>query len=210
MRTAIISDIHGHFDTLQTVLHDIENQRCDRILCLGDSVDGGSHSAEVVQLLRDQNILSVRGNHDEFPSSILTRDSETAASILSRDAQEFLRALPETLRENDVVFTHISPRAKQTPIQTDFDAWNVFDDTAQRLAFFGHIHIPAIWGQKCSQPVSATSYEVIFGQAFHFDSDDRYLVCVGAVGQTRNWCPWPRYVVYDAPANSVTFYAPAI
>ncbi len=40
-RTAIISDIHGNYDGLLAALEDIKKQNCDRILCLGDIVEGG-------------------------------------------------------------------------------------------------------------------------------------------------------------------------
>ena len=72
MRTAIVSDIHGNFAGLMAVIADIQRHNCDRILCLGDLADGGQQSADVVQYLRDHNILTVQGNHDETPSSDLS------------------------------------------------------------------------------------------------------------------------------------------
>ncbi|HVF85906.1 MAG TPA: metallophosphoesterase [Abditibacteriaceae bacterium] len=199
MRTALISDIHGYFDVLQTVMKHIETQSCDRVLCLGDMVDGGSQSGEVVQFICDQNILTVRGNHDEDSSSDLTLE-----------AQKYLRELPESLVEDDVIYTHISPRPTKKDIKTDFDAWNVFDDIAYRLIFIGHVHVPAIWGQECAQPISATKHEIIYDQPFQLKPDNRYIICVGAVGQTRDWCPYPRYAIYDSVAQTVSFHAPTI
>ena len=198
MRTALISDIHGHFEVLQIVMQHIAAQNCDRVLCLGDMVDGGSQSSEVVQFIRERSILSVRGNHDEDSSS-----------NLSPEIKNYLRALPEKLLEDDVIYTHISPCLKKKDIKTDFEAWNVFDDTNYRLIFIGHVHVPTIWGQKCAQPISATKYEIIYNQPFRLDSDNRYIVCVGAVGQTRDWCPFPRYAIYDSIAQTVTFHAPS-
>lgn len=199
MRTALISDIHGYFDVLQIVMQHIETQNCDRVLCLGDMVDGGSQSNEVVQFIQNQNILTVRGNHDEDSSS-----------GLSLETQKYLRELPECLIEDDVIYTHISPRPKKKAIKTDFDAWNVFDDTTYRLIFIGHLHVPTVWGQKCAQPISATKYEIVYNQPFRFETDNRYIICVGAIGQTRDWCPFPRYAIYDSVAQTVTFHAPIL
>lgn len=199
MRTALISDIHGYFDVLQIVMKHIAQQNCDRVLCLGDMVDGGLQSNEVVQFIRNQNILTVRGNHDEDSSSGLLLET-----------QKYLRELPEILVEDDVIYTHISPRLKKKAIKTDFDAWNVFDDTTYRLISIGHLHVPTIWGQKCAQPISATKHEVIYGQPFQLEPDNRYIICVGAVGQTRDWCPFPRYAIYDAVTQTVTFQAPTL
>jgi predicted phosphodiesterase len=199
MRTALISDIHGYFDILQVVLGHIEQQGCDRILCLGDVVDGGSEDMEVAQFIRDQNILAVRGNHDEFNNSALTPE-----------LKQHLRELPEDITEDDVIYSHISPHPKPKAIKSDFDAWNVFDDTTYRLIFIGHLHIPTIWGQKCAEPISATKHEIVYKEPFHLEADNRYIICVGAIGQTRTWCPSPRYAIYDSTEQTVTFHAPDI
>jgi predicted phosphodiesterase len=199
MRTALISDIHGHFDVLQLVMRHINGQNCDRILCLGDMVDGGVQNMEVAQFFRDRNILGVRGNHDEAGHSSLTWEMK-----------QYLRELPENIVEDDVIYTHISPHPKKKAINDDFNAWNVFDDTTFHLIFIGHIHVPSIWGQKCAQPVSATKHEIVYEEPFRLELDNRYIICVGAVGQTRKWCPWPRYAIYDSIAQTVTFHAPEI
>ena len=76
MRTAIISDIHGNYDGLQAVLADIESRHYDRVLCLGDLVDGGPQSIEVVRLFQELSIPTVQGNHDQYPNTALPRDIE--------------------------------------------------------------------------------------------------------------------------------------
>jgi predicted phosphodiesterase len=65
-KIALISDIHGNLLGLQAVIEDIEACRCDRIICLGDMVDGGNYNDEVVRFIRDNEIACVRGNHDEY------------------------------------------------------------------------------------------------------------------------------------------------
>lgn len=83
-KIAIISDIHGNLPGLQTVMADIEACGCNRIICLGDMVDGGDYNDEVVRFIRDNQIASVRGNHDEW------NDIE-----LSKDVKYFLSSLPQ-------------------------------------------------------------------------------------------------------------------
>ena len=90
MRTALISDIHGNYDGLQSVLQDIATQNCDRIMCLGDLVDGGLQSVEVVRAIRDLGIVTVQGNHDEYGVFDFT---------LPEDVRDYLRALPEEITE---------------------------------------------------------------------------------------------------------------
>ena len=172
MRTALISDIHGNHDGLMAVLTDIEAQACDRIVCLGDLVDGGLQSVEVVEELRSRDVLIVRGNHDEYAVYDDTLPSEV---------RDFIRGLPEEIVEDGVLFTHTSPRAKKLKIKDAIEAWNVFEETEWRRVFVGDVHVPMIYGQRCDRRVSSTEYTIVYGEEFAFQPDDRYIVCVGAV-----------------------------
>lgn len=192
MKTALISDIHGDIDALKTVLADIARSGCERTLCLGDLVDGGDASEDVVRLVQERNIVTVRGNHDEFPSS-----------PLSRQSREFLSTRPEEIIEGAVLYTHISPHRKKRKVNTPFEAWNIFDEFPQRLFFIGHIHVPLIWGEKCEHKISATRHEFVFKRPFVLEPQDRYVICVGAVGQTRDWCPRLCYAIYDSSEQTV-------
>lgn len=196
MRTGLIADIHGSLDRLLAVLEDIRQQGCDRILCLGDIVNGGEQNLEVAQHIQSLNLRMVCGNHDEFPSA-----------SLPFEIRYWLRALPEEIVEGNVIYTHVSPRAKKRKIKTDFEVWNVFDDTKYRLIFIGDVHVPMIWGARCEQAISATRYPIVYDEPFVFAPDDRYLICTGAVGYSRDGDDRPRYAIYDDAHDSVVFKA---
>lgn len=66
MRVAVISDMHGNDLAFEAVEADIQNQSIDRIVCLGDAVQGGPQPAEVVQRLRRLNCPVVMGNADAW------------------------------------------------------------------------------------------------------------------------------------------------
>ncbi|MCW3098046.1 MAG: putative phosphoesterase [Chthonomonadaceae bacterium] len=196
MRTALISDIHGNFDGLLAVLNDTALLKCDRVVCLGDLVDGGPRGPEVMQLVRDLAMPTVQGNHDEWPDT-----------ILPWDAKKYLRSLPEEIVEGDILFTHTSPRRKKDKIKDPIEAWNVFEESSYRRIFVGDIHIPLLYGQKCAQQVSATSYPISYDHEFAMDPDDRYIVCVGAVGYSRDGLDIMRYAIYDHTRDTVLFRA---
>ena len=63
MRTAIVSDIHGNLEALEAVLSDIENQKCDRIVCLGDVIGYGPNPCECLDSVMKMDAC-VLGNHD--------------------------------------------------------------------------------------------------------------------------------------------------
>ncbi|MDF2650488.1 MAG: metallophosphoesterase [Paenibacillus sp.] len=64
MKLLIISDIHSNIDSLEAILQKEKN--CDLIYCAGDLVDVGFHPQEVIDCVRENKIISVRGNHDEL------------------------------------------------------------------------------------------------------------------------------------------------
>src|SRR5262249_25375568 len=66
MRIAVISDIHGNDVALAAVVADIQTDRIETIVCLGDAVQGGAQPAEVVQRLRDLACPVVLGNADDL------------------------------------------------------------------------------------------------------------------------------------------------
>lgn len=191
-RTALISDIHGHYAGLLAVLADARAAGCGRVLCLGDLVDGGPGDEDVVRYVRDQGIPTVRGNHDE-----------TNSLTLAGDVRAFLDELPEEIREDDVLYTHISPRRKKVKILDEFEAWNVFEETDARMVFVGHAHIPLLFGEWSEHACQATEYPLDSNAPLALNTGDRYIVCVGTVGYSRDGIAKPRYAVYDAEAGTV-------
>ncbi len=55
MRIAVFSDIHGNCIAFDAMLANLDRRavhRIDRLVCLGDAVQGGPQPAQVVQRLR--------------------------------------------------------------------------------------------------------------------------------------------------------------
>jgi serine/threonine protein phosphatase 1 len=67
-RTFVIGDIHGALKALKQVIAAIDLQPEDRVIFLGDYVDGWSQSAQVINYLiglnRKHDCLFIKGNHD--------------------------------------------------------------------------------------------------------------------------------------------------
>ena len=64
-RTIVIGDIHGCFDELVSLLEQVELEREDRVVAVGDLVVKGPKNAQVLDLFRsDSRFSSVIGNHD--------------------------------------------------------------------------------------------------------------------------------------------------
>lgn len=64
MKLLILSDIHSNMDSLEAIL--AREKDSDLIYCAGDLVDVGFYPQEVIDCIRENKIMSVRGNHDEL------------------------------------------------------------------------------------------------------------------------------------------------
>ncbi|HBK64061.1 MAG TPA: serine/threonine protein phosphatase, partial [Cyanobacteria bacterium UBA11166] len=52
-RQIVIGDVHGHYDTLMTLLNAIAPSEEDRVYFLGDLIDRGPKSAQVVEFVKE-------------------------------------------------------------------------------------------------------------------------------------------------------------
>ena len=72
---AVLSDIHGNLFALKEVVKDLDNYNIKSIILLGDLIDYGMQSNEVIDFivnnLSDKIICNIWGNHEK---AILTKD----------------------------------------------------------------------------------------------------------------------------------------
>ncbi|RXZ81201.1 serine/threonine protein phosphatase [Paenibacillaceae bacterium] len=79
MRTIVISDIHGYARTFEALLlHVNYDPAGDKLFLLGDYVDGGPASLQVIrqvqQLIQNPNVQALGGNHDDMFLNWLDRN----------------------------------------------------------------------------------------------------------------------------------------
>lgn len=191
-RTALLADIHGNWEALEAVLQDIEKRNCERIVCLGDIVDGGDGDENVIQNLIERGVVMIRGNHDDYPPMMMD-------PVL----QEHLTSLPKDIVEDDIIFIHISPREKELPIKNPIDAWNVFDETDWRIMFIGHLHYTVVFGANGGSSCSAENHSFEYNTPYKLDLDDRYIICPGPIGYSRDDVDKIRYGIYDSKENTI-------
>jgi serine/threonine protein phosphatase 1 len=65
-RRIIIGDIHGHYDALMSLMKIVAPSSEDQVYFLGDLIDRGPNSAQVVEFVIRNNYPCLRGNHEEM------------------------------------------------------------------------------------------------------------------------------------------------
>ncbi|MDC1175001.1 metallophosphoesterase [Bacteriovoracaceae bacterium] len=64
MRTIFVGDIHGCFEEFQLLLKKLNYHKDDRLILLGDLINKGPHSVEVLKFVKSNKIEFILGNHE--------------------------------------------------------------------------------------------------------------------------------------------------
>jgi len=109
-RTIAFGDIHGCLSALETLLAAINPQREDTLVLLGDYVDRGPQSREVIERLmalqRECCLVPLLGNHDELMVQVCDGRQEVYIDWLMFGGNATLESYG-TLRPEDIPSAHI-------------------------------------------------------------------------------------------------------
>ncbi len=118
MKTLIIGDIHGCFDEFQALLDKVGLGTEDRIIALGDLVNRGPKSAQVIRFFMQRkhpNTHSIMGNHEQKHLLAYHRQQRPTASTLFTRWQlsehyhaaiDYMKDLPTYIELDDTIIVH--------------------------------------------------------------------------------------------------------
>ena len=191
MKIAIFADMHGDMNGLKLALDDIKKEQCSMTYCLGDMIDKKTETTEVIDYMRTLDIPIALGNH-EFDLQDICDD----------DTIDFLNSLQENFTHDDAHLTHISP-LDENKIRNADDALKVFQGTDHKHTFVAHNHFPYVFGYGDDGIV--IDYDHPFEQELSLKDDERYIICVGALGDRRKPPVPKQYTIYDSVNHTVRF-----
>lgn len=125
-RRIVIGDVHGHYEGLMTLLSAIAPMKDDQVYFLGDLIDRGPQSAQVVNFVKKSSYHCLLGNHEQMLLNILTNPqiassivqswlysggqatvaSYQQATISPEEHLEWFKNLPTHLDLGDIWLTH--------------------------------------------------------------------------------------------------------
>lgn len=82
-RQIVIGDVHGHYDALMTLLDEVAPSQDDEIYFLGDLIDRGPKSAEVVNFVMENNYPCLLGNHEQMLLDVFANGQPSARRFQS-------------------------------------------------------------------------------------------------------------------------------
>lgn len=158
-KIAVFADIHANYEALKVIIDDIEKRNFNEVICLGDVLSKGASPRECFDLIIDNNVKMVYGNHEgkaqELWAHIVELKPETNGNLywcmckLEEKHKNFIMSLKQFIElridNKSFLFTHY-PFNKETkkyfPYKdlNDEIAEEYFKDYNYDYVFFGHHH----------------------------------------------------------------------
>lgn len=178
MKIAVISDIHGNMEALESILKDIERQGCEKIFVLGDYAMAGPEPSKVVDWFFkkqfEQNFVMIQGNTDlmiadfseelyktlKSNAPVMAEALKNDASILNSIQKDFLKTLPIQLELEEegvkILLVHGSPRKNNEDISPNLQLSQVeemLENVEANVILCGHTHLPCGYQTSKKQTV---------------------------------------------------------
>ncbi len=210
MKVLILSDIHGNLNALTAVLDDVKNYKVDACILLGDIIDYGMHSNEVIKIIKELKypvICNIRGNHedsiinenyDRFSSDRGRESALHTRNCLNKSSWYYLNNVMSDVGKTE--FTIDGKRClavhgslkdvfwKSIEVNDDFANYSSYD-----YVFSGHSHLPHYFEKyfTVNDIAKRNKKKVIF-------------INPGSVGQPRNLNSCAQYALFDTEIEELT------
>ena len=214
----LLSDIHGNLSALQAVLKDCQGDDFSGIFILGDCIDYGMRSNEILQKLKemaqgvwkDKIIVNLWGNHEKL---VVDKD---LARLSSDRGREMARYTAEHLSTESLAYMDVSMNKQgwQEFLLEDYRCLAVHG--SQEDYFWKAIAPDNLRGDY-------SRYDIVLGGHSHYPhcfthfypGEDEELRCKkavifinpGSVGQPRNQNPCAQYALLSLPSRRVELRA---
>jgi len=165
MKVALIGDVHANLPALEAVLAHIQDQGVEAIWNVGDFVGYGAFPNQVVQRLRNENVLSIVGNYDHKVLQFKKKKDKWrkkkqrekylafkwAYENLSKKSRKYLRFLSQEMRMKvegrRILLTHGSPvsiKEHLTPDTPEKRLRKLAQKAKADVIICGHSHQPFV------------------------------------------------------------------
>jgi len=219
---ALLADVHSNIEALTRVFEDMESRGVSRLICLGDVIGYGPNPRECLKLLF-QSEVAIMGNHEEAvmfygedfnpkarASLEWTKDQLNSTDhdrTENYDLWNFLGTMQQVVEDEDVMYTHGSPRVPTREYVVPADSRNAekmsgIFELIKKVCFIGHSHIPHIY----TSDLKHASPDALGGaiDLRKLGEDRKILINTGSVGQPRDGDNRASYATFDG--NIVRFH----
>lgn len=215
MKVAVISDVHGNLEALQSVLRAIDAANVDQVWSLGDAVGYGARPSRCMSLLRRHCDVQLAGNHDLVAAGTTSAESFSrpariavswTAQQLSADERAELAGFASAAQHEGIGIAHGSMRdpAWEYVVEPAV-AHACLESQVQEVVCVGHSHLALSWHQDPDHEDGAIGTLREPGETVLLD-DGPWILNPGSVGQPRDRDPRAAWMLLDLAAGTATWH----
>jgi serine/threonine protein phosphatase 1 len=124
----IIGDVHGCYKSLLALIEQFPNKQKSKIVFVGDVIDRGKNSCEVVEFIMNNNYDCVKGNHEElFLEFAPNKDDEDLSNssnwLFKCGGKETL----DSYKSREIYFKHYD-FIQNLPLYLEYQDYKTIDD----------------------------------------------------------------------------------
>ncbi len=206
----ILSDIHGNLNALESVLKDAGKYEIKKCILLGDLIDYGMRSNEVVAVISKLNyeiICNIRGNHedavindkyDRFSSDRGRESAQNTKRNLNNFSWNYIKNVMWHKSSYEFMLYGKKCLAIHGSLKDEY--WKSIlpvDDLSAYYAYdfvlSGHSHLPHFFEyfHKADNPATRNKKKTVF-------------INPGSVGQPRNLNRYAQYAMFNPISEEIT------
>jgi predicted phosphodiesterase len=181
LKIVIFSDLHSNIYALQNLLK--KEQNADQIISLGDNIGYAPYGNECLNMLKENNITSLIGNHEEYfirgySSKNCTQNAkdffDVSYKLFDKGNEEYIEKFEKSIAICNANLVHTIEGRYLYPNS------EINMNTISQNTFIGHSHIQFI--------------------KYH---DNKFLCNVGSLGQNRLNMNIGQYIVWYPKTNTI-------
>lgn len=209
MKFLIISDIHGNKTAFQAVTNKIQKENIKASILLGDAIDYGMHSNEVIQMLKSLQYpiaCNIWGNHEDavlrdeynrFSSERGKASAKYTKSMLSKESVYYL----ENVMEKQGFYEFELENKKCLAVHGSLEDYYWKSIKPDDL-LLGYEKYDYVLSGHSHQPHYFEKYYATNDPA-HRNTKKTIFINPGSVGQPRNHNPMAQYAILDIETEEV-------
>ena len=172
----IIGDVHGCYKSLLALIEQFPNKQNSKIVFVGDLIDRGSNSCEVVKFIMDNNYDCVKGNHEEIfleyaPSKENEDLSDSKYWLFKCGGEQTLKSYTskdEYYKQYDFI--------KTLPLYLEYKDYKTTDN---RYLVVSHSAVGKVWDKRDSKDkfdIEDFENQLLYKRYKQFDNKDIFNV----------------------------------
>lgn len=184
MKALLISDIHANIYALEAIWE--HEKDSDLIYCAGDLVDYGPNPKEVIDWMREHNVVCVKGNHDQKVAAYY-RDIADLDAIPDEE-RKWAHDNAKKLGESEISYLESLPLA--VSFELDSFAYCMQHKFYKYESIQSLVEFHRFWEQQSDESIKGSHVKrMIFGhthrRAVHYLSDDELWINPGSISYRR-------------------------